>query len=551
MEQLSSLSNLGQNIAELQKNLFPSIQDLTLKLDLIDEKIDNINDHFRSVEVRAAYLKACQKFKPSEAHTKMFSALFGHIRDDYKNMSLWLFAEQSYREWQDLSDRTTSLFCLKGPRGFGKSVKMTCAIKRLMEGGDRIPLKHSLVLYFYFKRGDGDTQYTYKALESLCSQLLDQKLITNDVELIKKCTKIIENTPSAKDSSARGPENSKSPSVSVHYLVTVFKNIAGLLDRPIFIAVDGVDECEDRAQAKLLHWLKDLCRSPTANIKIICSSRDNINIESLLQDEAISEKPELPADIKTLLIDEKSNEVDLRMYLMKKVESIVLRRVGGKRGPLFDQELERVVDIIQTKANGNFTYATMVVANLQQPTKSTLESKLSKLPPAMEGMYRRSLEVLTVDEQSLVVFALKWVTWGTRGISLLEVIEHYKEIYRSNESSGQTVSSSDDGKADKLDLQSSGQSGDDGPQYNLYSNPEISDTRFHLRNSGCDFFQFDDNTDSIDAHLSVIEWIQNEAKQFAEITNKPTAPIFKMDENGQWIVSFPVPGKYHVEYYRV
>ncbi|KAF3931085.1 hypothetical protein ABW20_dc0106601 [Dactylellina cionopaga] len=564
MEQLSSLAvNLGQDINELQQSLFPSIQDLTLKIDLIDQKIENIDNHLQKEEILTTYLDACQRFKPLETHTKLFLTTFEQIRDDYKSMSLWLFADQSYREWQDVSNTTISLLCLKGPRGFGKSVKMTCVIKQLMEESSQSSVRDSLVLFFYFKKGDDNTQYTYKALESLCFQLLNQKIIHNDVQLIKKCTEILEEAPSIGDSSPQGARNQRSLGISVEYLVEVFKKVAELIGRPIFIAVDAIDECEDRSQGKLLYWLKNLCRSTRANIKIICSSRENINIESLLQDErpkglsdmrveGKDDTPELSTDIRILLIDEKSNEMDLRMYLMKRVDSIVLRRVGSGRGKLFDQELERVINIIQTKANGNFTYATMVVSNLEQPTKSTLESKLSQLPPAMEGMYRRSLEALSPDERSLVVFALKWVVWGSHGISLLEVIEHYKGIYYPRVPEDQKVSDLESrGVANKniaegheVDLQSVDGIGDQPLEYDPYVDPEIRDTLYHLRSSGRDFFQFDEITDSITAHLSVIEWVQSEAKQFAEVANKPTAPIFRKDEGGQWILSLPIPGKY-------
>ncbi|KAF3927870.1 hypothetical protein ABW20_dc0104489 [Dactylellina cionopaga] len=539
IEQLSSIaSKLDNSLSELRENLFPSLKDIGIKIEAIDEKIENIDTRFRIEELRETFSNACRKFNSSEAqlHLKMFLTTFEHIKGDYKDMSLWLFSDQHYQDWEDLGSRTTSLFCLTGPRGFGKSVTMSCVIKRLQKEATGDTKNQAFVLFFYFKKGDENLKSTRKALKSLVSQLLNQKAITDEPEMLKQCIEILE----------------ASTDMGVYDLgniTTIFRQLAELVGRPIFIVVDAIDECEDRTQERLIHWLKDMCRSPTSLVKIICSSRDNINIESLLrdlpptktpgqlQDGTKGTKSDLPTDIKMVQIDEKINEIDLRMYLMKKVESIVLRRVGKEHGPkYFDHELERIVNIIQTKAGGNFTYATMVVANLQQPTKSTLETKLLELPPAMEGMYRRSLEVLTPDEQELVAFALKWVVWGGRDVPMLVVIEHYKGVYHSKDKPNYDLPS----PKGENPSQSPAVRGIK-PVYNPYSNLEISETRYHLRSSGRDFFQIDDLTDSIDAHLSVIEWIQSEAKQFAETMNKPKRPVFKTDDNGEWILSLLIP----------
>ncbi|KAF3931758.1 Ankyrin-2 [Dactylellina cionopaga] len=564
MDQLSLVAaRLDKSVADLKGELFPVIQDLTLKLETID---NTINTRFANEDIHKRFSERCQRFNPSEIHSHTFIKMFEPIRHDYEHMSLWLFADANYRAWEDTTEKSVSLLCLKGPRGFGKSVKMTCVAKRLMDiiYKDR----HALVLFFYFKKGDDALQYTLKGLESLIFQLLDHIKTSDDADIMKQCIEIIEEVPiSSSDEPSAGDAkhasvNGKTQIITPEYITTVFQQIAALTNLPIYIVVDAIDECEDRVPGNVMHCLKELSRSSESVIKVICSCRDNINIESLLQDKSsqtlVSSKVPgeeayaLPSDIKTIIIDEKANAEDLGMYLTKKVESMVLRRVGGKYGEKFNQELEKIVNIIQTKANGSFTYAGMVVANLQQPTKSTLENKLSQLPPAMEGLYRRSLEVLTSDEQSLVIFALKWVVWGVNPVTVLEIVEHYKEIYHpkttdsifSNEDSitkreanleakdgdkmmGQPIQKN----ANKKSLE------DDDP----YSDPEIADTKYHLQNAGRDFFQFDDATDSISVHLSVKEWIQSEAKQFAENMAKPNAPLFSKNENGQWTVLLPIP----------
>ncbi|KAK6531936.1 hypothetical protein TWF694_003100 [Orbilia ellipsospora] len=546
MQQLSSVEvKLGRQFDQLRADLFPAIQDLTLKIEAIEDKITT---RFQEEDLRQKFAQKLEVFQTSEVYNKIFLSIFEPIRQNYKEMSLWLFGEPSYNAWEDPSNRNILLFCLKGPRGFGKSVKMTCIVKRLMEV---VAVELSpVVLFFYFKRGDDATQYTNNCLKGLLSQLLHHNLFNEDIELVSQCLDVLE---AVKKADFYGPGASSTGSIgssngahdrTPEYITTLIKKVSELLIRPVYIVVDGVDECEDRIQGNLMHCLKELCRA-TGNIKAVCSTRDNINIESLLQDgiagttlvNKANDASDLPKDIATILVDERYNERDMKMYLVHKVEPIVLRRVGEKSGHNnFNNELERIVNIIQDKAKGNFTYAGMAVTNLQQPTKSTLETKLSQLPPAVEGLYRRSLEILTPDERELVVFALKWVIWSVDQVSIVEIIEHYKGIYIPKQEGyilpqGSSEFGPDGGTAKQLDTED---------PYNPYSDPEIRETKYHLYNASRDFFQFDDATDSINVHLTVREWIQNEARVLDELETKAETPTLTRNQAGNWIVVLPI-----------
>ncbi|KAK6527599.1 hypothetical protein TWF694_004583 [Orbilia ellipsospora] len=509
MLQLSSIQNLDKRFDQLQADLFPKIQDLTLKLDQIEE---TISARFEVEDARADFSQRCQRFKPSQIHMQNFLLIFEPIRNEYKDMSSWLYADQSYRDWEDLANDTVKLLCLKGPRGFGKSVKMTHIIKRQMD----MHAEHGAVtLFFYFRKGEEMTQTTTKAFESLLCQLLEHKFFSNDIEILGKCVQILTES----ESQVNTPE----------LLTTLITRFATLLDRPIYIAIDGIDECFDRLEGNLGQSLKQLCRSPTSTIKVICSSRDSIDIESLLSENYLevastsdyknragSSTP-LPTDIRIIKIDDKANSDDLKLFLTNKVEALVLRRAGGKKGRRFLPELEKIVNIIYNKAVGNFAYATMVVANLQQPTKLTLERKLLELPSEIEGMYQRSLEALKPDERELVVYALKWVVWGLDTVSVLEVVEHYKGMY----SVPQVAFSNN--------------------TYDPYSDPEILDTRYHLYNASRDFFQFNNIADTISVHLSVKEWIQSEAEKFAKQAQEKNEMKLTKGDDGRWALTVIVP----------
>ncbi|EPS45035.1 hypothetical protein H072_1020 [Dactylellina haptotyla CBS 200.50] len=523
MQQLSSLTNLNSNLKALSASLFPAIEDLSIKLVSIGDKI---TEHFQNGDLRTRFVALCRHFQyPSEVQSRIFVSIFEAIRREYRDMLLWLFDHPDYRDWVDHVNKDALLLCMKGPRGFGKSVKMTVVIKRLMaEQTDAI------VLFFYFKKGDDATERTRKALESLVSQVLEQRLFHEDFDIMEQAIEIIEQNFETNGANRPGGDTPEG-------LTRILSALISVLKRPVYIIIDGVDECEDRVRAGLVSCLKQLCRSETGSVKVMCSVRDNVNIETLLVDHPTQEFKDkipnintqtLPADIRSILLDESYNSKEIRMFLSRRVEPLVIRRLGRDYGG-FDEELQRIVSIIELKANGNFIYASMAVANLLQPTRDTLEKKLSELPPAMEGMYKRSMEVLTPDERELVTFVLKWVIWGHGSASILEIIQHYKRVYDTK-----VVSS--------LGIPQGPKANQRPPTfYGPSSDPEIDDTKYHLYNAGRDFFQFDNAADSISVHLSVREWIENEAKQAKDLETKHLTPPFVKNEQGQWTLSVVVP----------
>lgn len=623
-------TDLTKSLNELRAELFPEVTSI---IDKIDSVQATINTHFSHSDTVAKFLDRRSKFNPSdpEIHSRNLMAIFEPIRNEYHAMSQWLFSDDTYKAWEDVADASTNLLCLKGPRGFGKSVKITCVIKRLMKLAcpkhDENVTKPELstqdlrdhhtqdarVLYFYFKKGDDAAQFTLRAMQSLLSQMLEYPAFLQDSDLTEECLRLF--------GGERGDgEMLKEVINSSELLAVLLEKLANLLGIPVYIVLDALDECEDRVHGNLLGCMKSLCkprdvdtnhdasnpgtpvspdpiqgpptskRSAKVPIKVLFTVRDNVNIEKLLYDEQaekdallddsdsansddgqknkktkddddednneeIAER-ELPTYVKIILIDEVTNAKDLRMYLEKRVRPMVLRRVGGKEGKegkQFKKEMNKIVDVTLAKASGNFAYAGMVVANLQQPTKSTLEAKLKQLPPAMEGMYKRSLESLTADEQSLVVFALKWIVWGVGTMKTQVIVEHFKEIFRPREVEeiGLLPTKSETGKTflsagpwlDKKKETGEGEEEKEEEEYDPKTDPEIKDTIYHLRNAGRDFFQFDDVTGMVDVHLSVKEWIQSEAKAYEDSMANIQPPAFVRDAAGNWTMSVPIPGK--------
>ncbi|KAF3941473.1 Ankyrin-1 [Dactylella cylindrospora] len=508
-----------------------------------------------SGELRNLYTEHLKRFK-SDTHNKQFFAFFEPIKHDYENMALWLFSDERYKEWENTEMSTTTLLYIKGARGFGKTVKMTCITKKLTELTRRNGT--GTVLYFFFKQGDDATQLTAKCLESLLYQLLDHRTIWENDETMKKCLKIIEEVRESGIVSGKtgggmaemllGGQQQKTSIIYTNEAIAHFlAKTAALLGFPVYIVVDAIDECDDRVSGNLIATLKQIAQS-AGNVKIIMSVRDNVDIEKLLQDappvkainrdevkevETEEQSVILPGYITCILIDEENNKEDMRFYLTKKLAPVISRRVSGNNNKAYERELQRIVKKVQTKAGGNFSYAAMVVANLHQPSRASLDTRLNEMPSAMEGMYRKSLETLSPEERKLIVFALKWIVWGVGEITASEIVEHYKQVYEPDapgepEESPAPVSKEDVGSEENEATEDA-------------DDPEISDTIYHLRSAGRDFFKFDDLTGTIDVHLSVREWVKAESRAFEGSTAKQSVPIFTKDGDGNWSVSFPIP----------
>ncbi|KAF3933657.1 hypothetical protein ABW20_dc0102662 [Dactylellina cionopaga] len=145
-----------------------------------------------------------------------------------------------------------------------------------------------------------------------------------------------------------------------------------------------------------------------------------------------------------------------------------------------------------------------------------------------------SIESLSPDEQELIVTALKWVVWSITGITVIEIADHYKEIYYEStpDGDGQTDGKSDPGGTNTLysaEIQ-------DIIRSNPYKDPEVKDVIYHLENAGRDFFKIDRETGLVSVDISIREWIQDaptsnsiteESRGFRRYRDHDGATVFK------------------------
>ncbi|KAK6363125.1 hypothetical protein TWF730_000574 [Orbilia blumenaviensis] len=481
------------------------------------------------------------KIRDSVSYKDHFTALNDRVDRIIKDrggrlIAGWLFKEESYMDWK--SNSTTSFLCLKGPRGHGKSAAMMSAYKEITKNFDgTMP---PVICHFFFKKGDQDIQSARTCVESILHQLLSRDELHNNTQALVAA---IEALNPGFGSTDTGGGTTVDFLADIDSICTAIRKVGEAIPAKVYIMVDALDECHDRQDYDLSLYLKGLVKSQTTRLRVIISARDSINIVAELLGSEEEHKCAgtlsdlLPDNVGLIEITAEKNSTDLREYLQHDVSSLLRRRIDPQLSDFFNLELSRIVAIIEQKAKGDFTLARMIIANLQQPSKETLERKVQQLPAAIGAIYMSSIEALSPDEQELVVSALKWVVWSVSAITVIEISDHYRELYqRAGESEKYLEENGTGGSPDhELIFQKIEKLIKENP----YQDPEIKDIIYHLENAGRDFFKFDRKTGIVGVDVSIREWIQDDTQTSKTVSATREARGFhRYREDGNTVFKF-------------
>ncbi|KAK6495093.1 hypothetical protein TWF481_003121 [Arthrobotrys musiformis] len=329
-------------------------------------------------------------------------------------------------------------------------------------------------------------------------------------------------------------------------MAETIRNIASTIPNRIYMILDALDECKDRREKDILGCLK---LSLTKTVRIIISARDTIKIyEELgtagynfkdIQDRIESTGP---PSARMIEIEKENNAHDVREYLKYEV-SRVLNRIIDPREAYFSSKMGKIVETVYKKASGDFTRARLIIAHLQQPSKLPLEQKVDTLPDSIGDIYTSSLEALTPSQQELVITALKWIVWGVSGIHVIEISDHYREIYEGVSKFDETILESTAPSGDRSDSEVSGIFDDESdslPFREENLGPEVKEVIYHLRDSGRDFFRYDPMTGLVTVDISIREWITKDSASQLSTTLSSAIHGFDRyrDNNGFTVFKF-------------
>ncbi|KAF3936119.1 Tankyrase-2 [Dactylella cylindrospora] len=565
--------SIQRNREDMKSTLFPALHDISEKLN----EIHAIKGSLSLMQLRNEFLYKRERwFSPNEAHSRLFRSIFDPVSRHAEILCQWLFTDDHYKSWEqitvppepdnnsgplagttEISDTPQrKIFYIRGKPGFGKSVAMSCVLNRLTKA------TNNPFCYFFFRQGDEATQMTLRALDSLAAQLFNEAWAKTESEMsqLNELLSHLGDTPKSAESDRPGKDDTTDKPVeivlSAEAMIKLIGSMVDILNKPVFILIDAVDECIDHETHQLIPLLHKLVKS-SDKIKLIFSSRDNISLETLFGVDAPASDADddrswnfsdciTNKDSVIMTITEEKTSQDMELFLRKSLKNIMSRRMLGyraldqkadRKALAFSEDTNQIVTSIKQKANGMFTYAAMVIASLEQPSPMSLSQKLRKLPDGMDALYRRRLESMGVEERKLMVLALKWVVWGWGNISAVQIAEQFKNIYGSAE-----PLDDEEGTVDYSAIDDDEES--KAPIKEAIKDPEIAETIYHLRVIGRDFFKINGDNYIIDViHKSVRDWVENEAAKAddKESQLKSVTPTFVLDETGNLKVSLELP----------
>ncbi|KAK6535292.1 hypothetical protein TWF694_001759 [Orbilia ellipsospora] len=501
----------GMKVDQIMKDLRGKLADPRIRFHvLIFEAFSSVTPELVDAIERQAFLQELEfqqsRISYPESYRIHFNSLSDRLNKIIKDRNnilpvQWLFKEDAYLEWKT---GKVNLLCIRAPRGHGKSVAMT-SIRREILGSSNLDTAGEnvvpLVCHFFYKKGEADIQTARSGLEILLHQLLGSPQLRKSTKALAAAIEVL--NPLFGMQESNNPTRQKDYLESVSSLCNTIKKIVEIIPTTVYLMVDALDECVDRREQELPQYLRDIALDSTGsgNIRVIISARDSFDIMSELT--AGSETAQSsPNDIRIIEITPEKNKIDLEEYLRHDVGEILQRRISKQRD-LFNLQLIRIVKIVHQKANGDFTLARMIISTLQQPSKLTLEEKVQRLPAAIGEIYTQSIEALTPEEQHLVITALKWVVWSVTSLSVIEVSDHYRDIFSNN----------NDDLIEKEEITLRSQTLYEQEVQRImeedpYEDPEVKDIVYHLENAGRDFFRVDRHTGLVGVDISIREWIQ-------------------------------------------
>jgi hypothetical protein len=178
--------------------------------------------------------------------------------------------------------------------------------------------------YFYFDFRDEEKQNVHNAVTSLLIQLSAYS---------KPCCDIIYHLYSAHGKGTQQPSNG--------ILIDRLKEMLTVIQDPIFIVMDALDECPESGlptpRETVLNFVKDLVRLQLPNLHICATSRPEVDIQTMLKPLAVNA---------ISLHDETRQKFVIANYVRSAVSSDVHMRKWR------DEDKELVIEELSERADG-------------------------------------------------------------------------------------------------------------------------------------------------------------------------------------------------------
>ncbi|KAF7877700.1 hypothetical protein EAF04_001371 [Stromatinia cepivora] len=304
-----------------------------------------------------------------------------------------------------------------GDMGCGKSVAMAYLIDELHRQNEH-QLPQPKIFYHYCR--DDETGQAICIFSVLILSLLGQLsgLKRTFFEWYKQAT-------------ASGIE----PATNSKQLIGWLLKALGTLDRPLFLVIDGLDECDRASRRILLKSLRDLSQK-TPRLKVLLSSRPEEEILQLLSGMA---KINLNSDTeRDRIIIEKTVERQLS-HLSKPVKVFISQSLTrlAQGSAIWTKMTIELIEIRGIRALGPMRAFLEEIPQPKQLSKlyANLLSRYTFKDPENQKLAIAALETLAITRRPLSILELAWAvlvnTYEEEDISidvLAELVDHQRVI---------------------------------------------------------------------------------------------------------------------------
>lgn len=349
------------------------------------------------------------------------SDLVQHSRRRTTGTGLWLARDSNFIQWH--TSKKSSILWLHGVPGAGKTVLCSTAVNSI---GELHAEPQTTIAFFFFDRLDQKKRTESSLVVSIIAQICAQSHILPEPV-----------TVAFEKAALYGRDRLCPADLPISLLKAVIDGLGSL-----YLAVDGVDECED--SAGIIGTLQDLVGAGS-NVHILISSRRTPTIQRKLS-TALS-----------IDLDAARTEQDIKIYLAAVKDCL----------PTSDPEwLDLITRRVTERSHGMFLFAHLIMQSLSRSSSpAELRGQLEELPSGLTAFYNKYLEKLSRESstrQKLARKLLLWICFAKRPLNWTEL---QVALVDGETSSGQTLPF----KAAVLEL---------GTPFVVYD--ELSD-RFHLQ----------------------------------------------------------------------
>lgn len=299
----------------------------------------------------------------------------------------FLLSNSDFTKWYH--DRDTRQLVILGDMGCGKTVAMAYLVDQLSRRNEHL-LPQPKICYYYCR--DDETGQAIQVLSALILALLEQ------LSGLKKTF-----YDWYKQKQAFGDP---APATDVRNLEEFLEIVLESLDRPLFIVIDGLDECSRESRNRLLQFLKSLLQK-NSMLKTIMSCRPEEEIFDQLKESATI----------TLVPDAKR-------------DGIIVEHTVEKKLPFLSKDVRAlVVQSLSRLAQGSAIWTRMTIELIEIRKVSALAPmqrflKQLTLPRELSKLYDDILSRCTSNDsenQELARIALRFLAISRRPLSILEL----------------------------------------------------------------------------------------------------------------------------------